>query len=69
METHVCPKCNGTMDEGYISWSGSGASAYISKKQTGMMRVGTQISQALACPNCGYVEMYLDPNELKPKIS
>ena len=69
METHICPKCNETMDDGTISWSGSGASAYVSNKQTGMIRVPTQIKQAYACPNCGYVEIYLDPNELKKKIS
>jgi len=57
------------MDEGNMSWSGSGASGYVSKKQTGMLRVVTKISQARACPNCGFVEMYLDPNELKQKLS
>jgi len=57
------------MDEGYMSWSGSGQSGYVSKKQTGMLRVVTKIALARACPNCGYVEMYLDPKELKQKIS
>lgn len=69
METHACPKCNGTMDEGYMSWSGSGSSGYVSKKQTGMLRTVTRISLARACTNCGYVEMYLDPKELKQRIS
>lgn len=68
METHTCPKCKEAMDEGYMSWSGSGSSGYISKKQTGMLRVVTKIMQAYACPNCGYVEMYLDPKELKQKL-
>lgn len=69
METTACPKCKTSMDEGTMSWSGSGSSAYVSKKQTGMLRVATKVLHAFACPNCGYVEIYLDPNELKPKLT
>ena len=69
METIPCPRCNTPMDEGMMSWSGSGQSGYVSKKQTGMLRVVTKIQSARACPNCGYVEMYLDPQELKGRIS
>lgn len=69
MEEYRCPKCNEPMDEGHLSWSGSGATGYVSKKQTGMLRRATTVKQARACPNCGYVEMYLDPNELKKNIS
>ncbi|NWG08198.1 MAG: hypothetical protein HXY35_16095 [Chloroflexi bacterium] len=69
MEIHTCPKCNAPMDEGYMSWSGSSSSGYVSKKQTGMLRRVTNITLARACPNCGYVEMYLDPKELKQRIS
>jgi len=69
METYPCPKCNEPMDEGMLGMSGNSYTGYISKKQTGMIRVQTQIKQARACPNCGYVEMYLDPKELKSKIS
>lgn len=68
METHACPKCNTLMDEGRMSWSDSSA-GYVSNKQTGMLRRVTNITLARACPNCGYVEMYLDPKELRPKIS
>jgi len=67
METHLCPKCNEPMDEG--SLTSSGQPGYVSRKQTGMLRTVTKISQARACPNCGYVEMYLDPKELKQRIS
>lgn len=67
MQEHHCPKCNQPMDEGAIS--SSGQIGYVSKKQTGMLRTVTQIRQARACPNCGYVEMYLDPKELKQRIS
>ena len=56
------------MDEGHLSFSGS-AAGYVSNKQTGMIRRSTGIKQARACPNCGYVEVYLDPSELKKNIS
>ena len=68
METYPCPKCNELMDEGTLSISGSSSIGYISKKQTGMIRSQTPIKQARACPNCGHVELYLDPKELRAKI-
>lgn len=67
MEENRCPRCNEPMDEGHVSFSG--VTSYVSKKQTGMIRRATTIKRARACPNCGYVEMYLDPNELKKNIS
>jgi hypothetical protein len=67
MEDYRCPRCNEPMDEGRISLSG--AMGYVSKKQTGMVRRATAIKEARACTNCGYVEMILDPNELKKNIS
>jgi len=69
MKEPACPKCGETMDEGTISWSGSGSSGYVSKKQTGMLRSVTPIREARACTKCGYVEMNLDPQELKKKIT
>lgn len=68
MEEHRCPRCNEPMDEGHVSFSGS-AAGYVSKKQTGMVRRAATIKAARACLNCGYVEMYLDPNELKKNIA
>jgi predicted nucleic-acid-binding Zn-ribbon protein len=68
MVEYRCPRCNEPMDEGHISLSGSPA-GYVSKKQTGMIRRATAIKLARACMNCGYVELYLDPNELKKNIS
>jgi hypothetical protein len=56
------------MDEGHVSFSGS-AAGYVSNKQTGMLRKAATIKGARACPNCGYMELYLDPNELKKNIS
>jgi len=69
MEIHPCPKCNESLDEGQLSLTGSDYLGYMSYKQTGMLRVVTKILTARACPNCGYVEMYLDPKELKQRIS
>ena len=69
MDAHSCPKCNETLDDGRISLTGSDYIAYISNKQTGMIRTATAITQARACSNCGYMEMYLDPKDLKSKIS
>ena len=68
MEEYRCPRCNEPMDEGHVSFSSS-AAGYVSKKQTGMVRRAATIKGARACPNCGYVELYLDPNELKKNIS
>lgn len=67
MQDYRCPKCNEPIDEGYISFSGS--AGYVSNKQTGMIRKPATIIAARACPNCGYVEMYVDPNELKKNVS
>jgi len=57
------------MDEGTMSGSGDGYPVYLSKRLTGMLRTVTKISNARACPNCGYVELYLDPQGLKKRIS
>lgn len=67
MEKTPCPKCKHAMDEGRIS-SDSDSLGYVSGKQTGMLRRVTPINRGRACPNCGYVELYLDPEELKKHI-
>ena len=66
MMTANCPRCNGEMDEGRVS-AGEDA-RYMSNRQTGMVRSPTRIQRARACLSCGYVELYLDPAELKKKI-
>jgi hypothetical protein len=55
------------MDEGRLSVS-DGTIGYVSQKQKGMVRQVTVIEQARACPNCGYVELYLDPKTLKQRL-
>lgn len=66
MESPSCPKCKHAMDTGHIS--NSDAPGYVSDQQTGMLRQQTKITRSLACPNCGYVELYLDPRELKSRL-
>jgi predicted nucleic-acid-binding Zn-ribbon protein len=68
MESSKCPKCGHEMDEGHAS-SGGDYIGYVSQKQTGMLRTVTKIASARACSNCGYVEFYLDPGELKKRIA
>lgn len=67
MEPYRCPKCNEPMDEGRLS--AGNPIGYVSQKQTGMIRRPATIQLARACVNCGYVELYVDPNELKKNIS
>lgn len=64
--TTNCPKCNSEMDEGRAS--AAEGLRYVSNRQTGMIRTPTAVRRALACLSCGYVELYLDPTELKKKI-
>jgi predicted nucleic-acid-binding Zn-ribbon protein len=58
-----CPKCTHEMDEGRV------VLGYISNRQKGAVRRPTQNTVARACPNCGYMELYLDPEELKRQLS
>lgn len=70
MEISRCLKCNEPMDEGHLlPTNGSPALSYVSQKQKGIFRVATKVDRAHACPNCGYVELYLDPKELKQRLT
>ena len=71
MDVYRCVKCNEPMDEGYLSLIQAGAGArigYVSNRQTGMIRRPTLINRLFACSNCGYVELFLNPGELKQKL-
>lgn len=65
MGEKACPKCNGPMDEGHLNVE----IGYVSEKQKGMMRRPTMINLIRACPTCGYVELFLNPAELRQRIS
>jgi predicted nucleic-acid-binding Zn-ribbon protein len=68
MEQEICPKCDHALDQGRLVQSGSDFLGYVSDKQTGMLRRATNITSARACTNCGYTELYLDPEELKKHL-
>jgi len=68
MAKNTCPKCKHEMDEGYVSPTGSNFLGYVSRKQAGMLKQVTKVNLGMACTNCGYVEMYLDPEELKKRL-
>ena len=71
MEINPCLKCNEPMDEGFLKITGAGAGTaigYVSQKQKGILKTPMNI-MARACPNCGYVELYLDPKELKQRLT
>ena len=35
----------------------------------GMLKVQTKINQAHTCPGCGYIELYLNAQEMRSKIA
>lgn len=53
------------MEEGRLAATGGEMFVFIPGKQPGILKQTTRINRGLACPNCGYVEMYLDPEPMK----
>jgi len=66
MADQECPRCHGEMDDGRMS-SGD-TLGYVSARQEGILRVTTRVKRARACLQCGFIEMYLDPGELKSRL-
>lgn len=62
----TCPKCGNEMDEGRIN--ASDGIQFASNRQTGMLKVMTSARWARACLTCGYIELFLDPRELRQRI-
>jgi len=61
----ACPKCGGTdIDEGLIVRRKT--ILYKSKNYKGLF--GGLEFTANACPNCGYVEFYVDGSELRKQL-
>jgi hypothetical protein len=54
------------MDEGVVSQS-EGV-RYVSNRQKGMLKSVTSAKKAQVCLACGYLELYLDVEELRRKI-
>jgi predicted nucleic-acid-binding Zn-ribbon protein len=67
-KNNACPKCGGKMDEGRIPKGLSWLSGYKSLSQK-HFSLEVNFEKARACLNCGYIEMYLDPDKLRKKLS
>ncbi len=66
MNSQNCPKCGGEMDQGAVSTS-EGV-RYISNRQSGLLKAVTPARRAQVCLSCGYIELYLDADELRKRI-
>ena len=62
----ACPKCGGEMDEGRIPVPHKFLFGYKSEEQKHFSSE-CNIQKAKACTDCGYLEFFLDPEELKSK--
>ena len=61
-----CPKCGGQMDEGRVPTPQKFLIGYKSDNQK-HFSMETNVQKAKACLNCGYLELYIDPDDLKSK--
>jgi len=62
-----CPKCGGSMDKGRVPKGLNLLSGYKSDSQK-HFSFEVNFQKAKACLECGYVELYLDPSELRSKL-
>ncbi len=65
--SNQCPKCGGSMDEGRVPKGLNLLSGYKSSSQK-HFSFEINFEKARACLECGYVELYLDPEKLKKKL-
>ena len=63
----ACPKCRGQMDEGRISASHIFLLGYKSNEGK-RFSFESNIQKARACLDCGYLEFFLNPEEVKSKM-
>ena len=63
-----CPKCKGQMIPGRIPSPLKYLFGFKSDDQK-HLSFETNIHKASACTDCGYIELYLDPKEIKSKRS
>jgi len=61
-----CPKCGGAMDEGRIPAGLKNLFGYKSLDQR-HFTTECNVEKARACVDCGYLELYVDPAELRKK--
>ena len=67
MATAQCPKCGGPMEDGAFGSTG-GVQTFRSNRQ-GPRDMYTQVRPARACLHCGYLELYVDPQELNERLN
>jgi predicted nucleic-acid-binding Zn-ribbon protein len=64
--TAKCPKCGGEMEEGRI------ANKFLFGFKSARQKhwsFEANVEKARACLDCGYIEMYVDPQEVKKKLA
>lgn len=64
--TAKCPKCGGAMEEGRIA--NKFLFGFKSNRQK-HWSFEANVQKAHACLDCGYVEMYVDPQQVKAKLA
>jgi predicted nucleic-acid-binding Zn-ribbon protein len=64
----TCPKCGGEMDEGRIPAPHKWLLGYKSDRQK-HWSFEANVEQVKACMGCGYLEFYLDPEEVRKKVA
>ncbi len=62
-----CPKCSGPMDRGRVCLIGGQLLAY--EPSTAPQHASGYARNALACLDCGYLETYVDPAEVRAAIA
>lgn len=64
-----CPKCSSqSIDEGFIN-DDTGYNYYTSKKRSGFFSFfGYVRAQMHVCTQCGYGELFVDPEKLRKKL-
>ncbi|GMM86751.1 hypothetical protein [Pseudoalteromonas sp. MTN2-4] len=62
-----CPKCNGEMDIGRMPIPLKYLFGYKSLNQE-QPSFELNVEKAKACLDCGYIELYLDPEKLRSKL-
>ena len=69
MEKRKCVRCQHEMDDGEMFLSDAVAFGYMSAHPNAANQRGIRVKMAHACPNCGFLELYLDPEEVKKRIT
>ncbi len=62
-----CPKCSGPMDRGRVCLIGGQLLAY--EPSSAPLHGSGYPRTALACLDCGYLELYVDPDEVRAAIA